>query len=82
MKWIKFFRIKNFEGLFSRNEHMPKSEHSPCIINLDNLEGPGTHWVCCFPSLNNRKEKIFCIILTLLVCHILRSYCVKEKNKS
>ena len=22
--------------------------HSPCIINLDDLEGVGTHWVCCW----------------------------------
>ena len=26
---------------------MPKN-HSPCIINLDDLGGPGTHWVCCW----------------------------------
>ena len=59
MKWIKFFEIKNFKGIFSRNEHMPKPEHSPCIvINLDDLEGPGSHWVCCFPSLNNEKKII------------------------
>ena len=31
---------------------MPKPEHSPCIINLDNLEGPGTHWVTCYLSKN------------------------------
>ena len=29
---------------------MPKPEHSPCIINLDDLEGPGTHWVTFYPS--------------------------------
>ena len=29
---------------------MPIPEHSPCIINLDDLEGPGTHWVTCYPS--------------------------------
>ena len=22
--------------------------HSPCIINLDDLGSQGTHWVCCF----------------------------------
>ena len=25
-----------------------KKKHSPCIINLDDLGKPGTHWVCCF----------------------------------
>ena len=24
--------------------------HSPCIINLDDLGSQGTHWVCCFPT--------------------------------
>ena len=24
--------------------------HSPCIINLDDLGNQGTHWVCCFPQ--------------------------------
>ena len=28
---------------------MPKN-HSPCIINLDDLGNQGTHWVCCFPQ--------------------------------
>ena len=24
--------------------------HSPCVINLDSIEGFGTHWVCCWFS--------------------------------
>ena len=24
--------------------------HSPCIINLDDLGGQGTHWVCCWAT--------------------------------
>ena len=24
--------------------------HSPCIINLDDIGNLGTHWVCCFPQ--------------------------------
>ena len=27
--------------------------HSPCVINLDSLEGFGTHWVCCWFSQNH-----------------------------
>ena len=27
--------------------------HSPCIINLDSLEGAGTHWVCCWCNQNH-----------------------------
>ena len=29
--------------------------HSPCVINLDSLEGFGTHWVCCWFSKNHFK---------------------------
>ena len=35
------------KGIFARDEKMGKN-HSPCIINLDDLEGVGTHWVCCW----------------------------------
>ena len=33
---------------------MPRPEHFPCIINLDDLEGPGTHWVCCYQSKDKK----------------------------
>lgn len=33
---------------------MPKA-HSPCIINLDDYQNTGTHWVACAPSHENRK---------------------------
>ena len=29
---------------------MPDSKHLPCIINLDDNKGLGTHWVACYPS--------------------------------
>ena len=44
------------KGIFARDEwgspHTPKwgKKHSPCIINMDDLGGPGTHWVCCWGS--------------------------------
>ncbi|KAL9965715.1 hypothetical protein ACROYT_G029557 [Oculina patagonica] len=37
MRWCELLGI-NIIGIFSRDEHMPK-KHSPCIINLDDLEG-------------------------------------------
>ena len=49
LKWIDFLKIPNFKGIFARDEVMPR-EHSPCIINLDELENAGTHWVCCAPG--------------------------------
>ena len=47
-KWCKFLRIP-IKGIFSRNETKPLF-HSPCIINLDDFESLGTHWVCCWPK--------------------------------
>ena len=52
-KWIRYLRIQNFKGIYSRDETIPKN-HSPCIINLDSLENAGTHWVCCAPSHDNK----------------------------
>ena len=31
------------------------NEHSPYIINLDDRQSQGTHWVACAPSHENRK---------------------------
>ena len=31
------------------------NKHSPCIINLDDYQSQGTHWVACAPSHKNRK---------------------------
>ena len=47
---------------------MPKY-HSPCIINLDDLKGAGTHWTCC---VSGHKKKN-CGTLILLVCITPRS---------
>ena len=49
LQWVDFLKIPNFKGIFARDEVMPR-EHSPCIINLDELENAGTHWVCCAPG--------------------------------
>ena len=49
LQWIDFLKIPNFKGIFARDEIMPR-KHSPCIINLDELENAGTHWVCCAPA--------------------------------
>ena len=46
--WCEYLKIP-LKGIFARNEKMGKN-HSPCIINLDSIEGFGTHWVCCWFS--------------------------------
>ena len=35
-----------------RDEPSP-NDHSPCIINLDDTIGQGTHWVCCVKKNKN-----------------------------
>ena len=46
MEWIKRLGIKNFRGIYSR-DGLPKKIKKECgIINLDDITGPGTHWVC------------------------------------
>ena len=67
MAWIKYLKIPNFKGIFSRNEHMLK-KHSPCIINLDDLNNAATHWVCCVPG-----GKTYYGILIHLVCIIQKN---------
>ena len=46
MDWVKRLGIKNFRGIYSR-DGLPKKIRKECgIINLDDIKGPGTHWVC------------------------------------
>ena len=45
--WIDKLGIKHFRSIYSRDA-LPESIHKKeCgIINLDDIEGQGTHWVC------------------------------------
>ena len=46
MEWVKRLGIKHFRGIYSR-DGLPKKIRKECgIINLDDITGPGTHWVC------------------------------------
>ena len=46
-KWIEYFGIKHFRGIFSRDNLPMKIKNKECgIINLDDTIGAGTHWVC------------------------------------
>ena len=45
--WIDKLGIKHFRGIFSRDSLPDKIYKKECgIINLDDIEGQGTHWVC------------------------------------
>ena len=55
MEWIKRLGIKHFRGIYSR-DNLPKKIIKECgIINLDDMRGPGTHWVC-YRNINNLVE--------------------------
>ena len=46
MNWVKELGIKHLRGIYSR-DGLPKKIRKECgIINLDDIQGPGTHWVC------------------------------------
>ena len=46
MGWIKKLGIKHFRGIYSRDGLPHKIKKECGIINLDDIQGPGTHWVC------------------------------------
>lgn len=47
LNWVKHLGINHFRGVFSR-DNLPRQIHKrECgVVNLDDLDGPGTHWVC------------------------------------
>ena len=55
MKWIKRLGIKHFRGIYSRDRLPHKIKKECGIINLDDITGPGTHWVC-YRNIDNVVE--------------------------
>ena len=46
MEWVKKLGLRHFRGIFSRDNLPQKIKKEIGIINLDDTQGPGTHWVC------------------------------------
>ena len=45
--WIDKLGIKHFRGIYSRDALPESINKKECgMINLDDIEGEGTHWVC------------------------------------
>ena len=38
----------SFGGVYASDEERPKNKH--CVVNTDNLGGPGKHWFCVCPN--------------------------------
>ena len=52
----KKLKIKNFRGVFVRDQLPKKANIHECgIINIDDSKGPGSHWQCWF---KNASEKL------------------------
>ena len=46
MEWVKWLKIPDFKGIFSRDDvGLYSTKSGCCIINLDDKIGNGTHWV-------------------------------------
>ena len=57
MDWVKKLGIKHFRGIYSRDV-LPNKIRKECgIINLDDIQGPGTHWVC-YRNLDSVVESL------------------------
>ena len=51
IEWVKFLKIKNFNGVFSWSNLKRTIKKPECgIINLDDTIGSGTHWVCYYDN--------------------------------
>ena len=46
MEWVKKLGINHLIGIYSRDNLPQKIKKEIGIINLDDMKGPGTHWVC------------------------------------
>jgi hypothetical protein len=49
MELVQRYRIASFRGIFMRDDLPKQSWRTECgILNLDVLEGRGTHWTCWY----------------------------------
>lgn len=57
IKYVKLLKIPYFRGVFMR-DNLPKKigKNESAIINLDDQNGPGTHWICFY----KRQSFIYC----------------------
>ena len=46
MEWVKKLGINHLRGIYSRDNLPQKIKKEIGIINLDDMQGPDTHWVC------------------------------------
>ena len=76
--WITKLGIKHFRDIFSCDALPKKIKKEYGIVNLDDNQGPGTHWVC-YRNLDSFVEYFdpFGLIMPHEIYHYLLS---SEKN--
>ena len=52
---VKTLQIPRFRGVFMRDDLPTQARHEECgILNLDNVSGRGTHWVCWYKRARHK----------------------------
>ena len=78
--WIDKLRIKRFRGIYSRDALPDKIYKKECgIINLDDIEGQGTHWVC-YRNLEKNLVEYF-DPFGLIMPYEIRDYHLASRKK-
>ena len=80
---MKYVKIKNFHGVYSRDKIINCTKEGFYVVNLDDNKGPGTHWVGLHIKPNiieyfdsfglNCPEKIICLSTILGVNYLYNS---------
>ena len=79
-KWIDDLKIKHFRSIFSRDRLPDQIRKKECgIINLDSIEGEGTHSVCCRNLDENMTE--YFDPFGLIMPHEIRHYFLTPGKK-
>ena len=78
IEWVKFLKIKNFNGVFSRDNLKGTIKKPECgIINVDDKIGSGTHWVCYY---NNYYFDPFGMPLPVEVVRYIKIFNIMKYN--
>ena len=78
-KWVDDLGIKYFRSIYSRDRHAVTIHKKECgIINLDSIEGEGTHWVC-YRNIDTHMAEYF-DPFGLIMPHEIQHFQLLEKR--
>ena len=79
-KWVDDLEITYFRSIYSRDRLPDQIRKKECgIINLDSIEGEGTHWVC-YRNIDKQMAEYF-DPFGLIMPHEIRHYLTKSGKK-